>query len=298
MRTEELETFLWIARLGGVGAAASRMNLTQPAITRRIRELEHQIGAKLFYRSGRGVRLTSVGQTCAVLAERIVADIATFKQASNSDAPVLATVRMGVAETIALTWLDRLLVRIEKNYPVAQVDFEIDLTTNLAEKLKRGTIDIAFVAGTPTVQDTNRISLGSTSLRWMCKPGLFDPAKIITPKHLANLPIFTLSREAHAYSTAIDWFNQGQVVPQRLSHCNSLTVITSLLKKRGGVSLLPEHLLRDHIKAKTLVALKERPRIMPVEYSAIYRPIASLPILSHIAELASEESSIHRKKTR
>lgn len=291
MRTEGLETLLWIVRLGGVGAAARRMNLTQPAVTRRIRELERDMNARLFYRSGRGVRLTAVGQTCAVLAERIVADTAAFRQASGADALLSATIRLGVAEVVALTWLHRLLARIEKDYPMVQVELDIDLTTNLITKLEQGTVDIAFLAGHPTIQGSVRTSLGLSPLRWMCKPGSWNRSKTLTPKDLANVPIFTLSRGSNSYAIMTGWFSEAGIVPQRIGYCNSLTVIASLVEKGIGVSLLPLHLFGDRVKAKTLSMLMEKPRVPVAEYWAVHRPVAGFPILGRVAELAKAEST-------
>ena len=64
MDARGLETLLWIVRLGGVGAAARHLNLTQPAVTRRVRALEGELGAQLFRREGRNVALTQAGRNC------------------------------------------------------------------------------------------------------------------------------------------------------------------------------------------------------------------------------------------
>ena len=57
-----LETLLWIARLGTFGAAAERLNTTQPAISARVRELENLVGKQLFRREGRTMTLTPAGR--------------------------------------------------------------------------------------------------------------------------------------------------------------------------------------------------------------------------------------------
>jgi DNA-binding transcriptional LysR family regulator len=291
MRTEGLETLLWIVRLGGIGAAARHMNLTQPAVTRRIRELERDVNARLFDRAGRGVRLTAIGQTCVTLAERIVADTAALRQVAGTNSLLSATIRLGVAEVVALTWLHRLLARIEKDYPKVQVELDIDLTRNLIMKLDQRTVDIAFLPGDPAIQGSVRTSLGLSPLRWMCKPGLLSSSKVLTPKDLANVSIFTLSRGANSYSIMTAWFGEAGVVPQRIGYCNSLTVIASLLAEGIGVSLLPWRLFGDRVKAGVLSALKEEPQVPVVEYWAIHRPIVGFPILDRVAELAKEEST-------
>src|SRR6266436_4457542 len=116
MDSRHLETLLWVVRLGGIGAAAQHLNLTQPAVTRRIQELERELGAKVFRRQGRNVALTPVGQTCLGSAERILSEVATMRVAASGKAAV-GTIRVGVVESIALTWFQNFLARIEERYP-------------------------------------------------------------------------------------------------------------------------------------------------------------------------------------
>ena len=65
----QLEVFAEIARLGGVGRAATALHLTQPAATWRLQALERELGALLFERTGRGMRLTDAGRTALPYAE-------------------------------------------------------------------------------------------------------------------------------------------------------------------------------------------------------------------------------------
>src|ERR687884_347833 len=68
----QLEVFAEIARLGNVGRAADALHLTQPAATWRLQALERELGAQLFERTGRGMRLTEAGKVALPYAERAV----------------------------------------------------------------------------------------------------------------------------------------------------------------------------------------------------------------------------------
>lgn len=290
MRIVNLETLLWIVRLGGVGAAAHHLHVTQPAVTRRIRELERELNISLFERTGRGIRLTAAGQNCFELAQRIVGEVATFRQSANSAALVVATIRMGVAEVIALTWLHSLLGRITADYPNVQIELDIDLSSRLLAKLEEGRIDIALVPGNPSLSGSTRRSLGAAALSWMCAPGFLPKSKILRPADLAEIPILTLSQGSNSHSVMTSWFADSGVVPKQVAYCNSLTVIVSLVMKHVGISLLPEPPLQHHIDSGTLHLFCETPAVSPVEYWAVQRPMAGFPILNRIIELACEES--------
>src|SRR5579859_4044761 len=75
MDLERIETFLLIARSGSVTRAARSLGLSQPALTERLRALERDLGAELFARTRRGVRLTDAGRALVPHAERAVGAI-------------------------------------------------------------------------------------------------------------------------------------------------------------------------------------------------------------------------------
>ena len=132
MDSRHLETLLWVVRLGGVGAAAQHLNLTQPAVTRRIQELERELGAKVLRRQGRNVVPTALGQKCLRSAERILSEVATMRIAASGKAAV-GIIRVGVVESIALTWFQNFLARIEQRYPKVQLEIDVDLSSRLAK---------------------------------------------------------------------------------------------------------------------------------------------------------------------
>jgi len=68
-----LETFVWVAHLGGFRTAAEKLNTTQPAVSQRIAQLEDELAVKLFQREARGAKLTVKGFELLGYAERMLA---------------------------------------------------------------------------------------------------------------------------------------------------------------------------------------------------------------------------------
>jgi len=79
MDSRNLETLLWVVRLGSISAAADRLHLSQPAITRRIQELERDLQARLFERKGVRVAPTAIAQALVQNAERVLTEIAAMR---------------------------------------------------------------------------------------------------------------------------------------------------------------------------------------------------------------------------
>ena len=75
MKFNQLRDFVAVAEAGSLRAASRALDLAQPAITRSIQELEHSLGAQLFIRGARGVRLTPVGRTFLIRAKTILEEV-------------------------------------------------------------------------------------------------------------------------------------------------------------------------------------------------------------------------------
>jgi DNA-binding transcriptional LysR family regulator len=290
MNSRSLETLLWIVRLGGIGAAAKHLNLTQPAITRRVHELERDLGAKLFRREGRHVVLTRAGQSCVKIAERIVADVAIMRFAASGNSAISGTIRIGVGEVIALSWLDLLLARIGDSYPKIDLVLDVDLAGRLDRKLRTRQIDIALLPGPVSLPGVVTTDLGSCITRWMSHPDFLRIDGILRPEDLVDVPILTFSHDSYTHILMERWFDEAGVKPRRINHCNSLSVVTSLVQKKVGVSLLPQDLCRSFIEAGTMMPVLESPPVGAVEYSAAYLPTTELVVLPQIASFAREVS--------
>ncbi|HEY8337665.1 MAG TPA: LysR family transcriptional regulator [Tardiphaga sp.] len=289
MDSRNLETLLWVARLGGIGAAAQHLNLTQPAITRRIQELERELGAKVLRRQGRNVVPTPLGHICLGNAERILSEVATMRVAA-SGTPAVGTIRVGVVESIALSWFQNLLTRIEERYPKVQLEIDVDLSSRLATKLSRRQIDIALLPGPIQLPGVVKVPLGSCAMKWLGHPRLGQDGRDMTPADLARLPIISMPQDANAYYSIVNWFEEARVTPGLVHRCNSFSVVASLVRRGVGVSLLPPDLFADDLESGSLKILIEEPKAFKVDYSAAYLPGIDLSILPEVATLAREES--------
>ena len=84
MTLDQLKALVWVARLKGFGAAAEKLNTTQPGVSVRIRSLENELGLILFERTTRSVRITPEGKKCLAMAERILELTQDFKTSASS----------------------------------------------------------------------------------------------------------------------------------------------------------------------------------------------------------------------
>ena len=113
MDLRDFQYFIAIAETGSFSKAAMAHNIAQSALSRRIRELEIDLGVTLFYRNGRGVVVTEVGETLLARARRVLADVAQIRVdigANSSTVQGVAT--LGVPPSVGLVVLSPLLSQI------------------------------------------------------------------------------------------------------------------------------------------------------------------------------------------
>jgi DNA-binding transcriptional LysR family regulator len=286
MNLRQLESLVWIARLGGFGAAATKLNATQPAISQRIRELETELGVKLLNRSRKTLGLTPKGRQCLEYAEQILDQASDLRANVASTATISGRARVGIGESIALTWLPDLLSALGSEYPNLSVDVVVDLTRPLCHGLETGEFDVIILGGANITSQYKNEDLGSATLAWMAKPGSGEWSKPTTPKDLQTQRILMLSHDTLLNRVAEEWFAAAGVHPQQRDICNSMSVIASLIMAGRGVSLLPSLLFKREVDLGKLCVIPTLRPVGEVTYRAIYRPVRWPPFGRIVAELA------------
>jgi DNA-binding transcriptional LysR family regulator len=290
MESRNLETLLWVVRLGSISAAAEQLHMSQPAITRRIQELERDLQARLFERRGVRVAPTAIAEALVHNAERVLTEIAAMRSTAADRTTVRGRLRIGIAEFIGLTWFDRLLARIEDEYPQLTTEIDVDLSSSLVDRVLRRELDVAFFPGAAPLESVCQTRIGSCEHRWVAKPGIVDGNGDVSPRDLADMPIIVLPKGAALHGIVMQWFAQAGARPRRVHTCNSLSVNTSLVRKGLGVSAMPVDLIREELASGELIALRERPSLPKVGYSAAYMPSNDFKIVPMIVAYAKEES--------
>lgn len=245
MNLRALEAFYWINHLGSFQAAASRLNMTQPAISVRIRELERILNVKLFQRGGRTITLTAKGRELVAYAERVLFDVdMIYKQVGNSRS-MAGLVRLGMGEVSALLWLPKMLKDLSNRAPGLIVDVDVDLTINLHEKLIKGEVDVGVMVGPISSLHLRVQELKKIPMVWAVAASWPEPIASITKETLAEMPIMSLTRDSHMHILIQDWFNQSGLRATRLYSCNHVTTIMRLVSEGFGAAILPLPLIEN-----------------------------------------------------
>jgi DNA-binding transcriptional LysR family regulator len=292
MNLQQLETFLEIARLGSVSKAAEHLNATQSAVSMRLTDLERELGVALVDRRHRPYRLTAKGRDLAGHAEEVVALTRQIHRSIGDPARLSGSVRVGVAEHIALTWLPDMVAALNQRHPEAVVELEIGLLDEMMQQIRTGDIDVLLTASLdPPDPAFAYRPLGNVTFAWMASPGLGVPDAPLSPADLAQWPLITMTRSSVLHRLMENWFGVGGVRPKRINACNSLSVCAGLTRAGLGVGLLPRAYRAADGDDTGLVELSVVPAIAPTPFYAMHAAFSAPPLAGIAADLAVSAST-------
>ena len=148
MNLNHLAAFHAVAEEGGVSRGAERLCVSQPAVSKQVRELEAALGLKLFDRLPRGVRLTQAGEVLAGYARRLFAVEADAERAiAELKGLSRGSLRVGASLTIGVYLLPEILGAYRKLHPGIDLELEIANTQVIQQKLRENALDVALTEG-------------------------------------------------------------------------------------------------------------------------------------------------------
>ena len=267
----QIEAFYWIVQLGSFRAAASRLNLTQPTISLRVRSLEEALGITLFETQGRRCRPTVESARLVLHAERLLRIASDMHSRGTDYDPLSGYLRLGAPDSFGLTCMPELLRSLRLQYPDIRVAVTIDNSKTLSEKLNSRDLDVAFLVEPTVDSHIHTEALGDLEHGWVASPALGLPSSVLRPEHLAEQEIFTNPEPSNLMSMVRGWFSRSGVEPTRISTCNSLSVVLHLTKAGAGISLLPLPILAAEKAQGTLRVLRTRPPVVSPRLHGAYQ---------------------------
>ncbi len=147
MEFHQLRYFCAVAKTANFTRAAERLGISQPSLSQQIGRLEKSIGAPLFVRLGRTVRLTAYGEALLPRALEILKEVSeTESSLSNLQEGTGGVLRVGVIPTIMPYWIAPQIHRFRDKYPDLDIQLSERVTTRLVEDVQAGLLDLAVLS--------------------------------------------------------------------------------------------------------------------------------------------------------
>ena len=198
MEIRVLRYFLAVAREGSFSSAAESLHLSQPTLSRQLKDLEEQLGKQLFIRGNRKVTLTEEGLLLRKRAQEII-ELAkkTESEISCSDKFIGGDIYIGGGETKGMRLVAKAVRALREDFPHIHVHLFNGNVDDVSERLDKGLLDFGVFIEPADIGKYEFLKLPVTH-KWgviMRKDNPLAPLKAIKPKDLHGLPIMTPSRE-------------------------------------------------------------------------------------------------------
>lgn len=265
MELRSIETFLAVIEYGTFSRAAERLGYSQSAVTVQMKQLEQELGARLFDRVPRGVQLTEQGRAFAFHANEI-ADAARAARASValngvSVHEVRGCIRLGSVESVSTALLPELLIEFHERCPRVQVVVTTDRREDMMAGLASNTIDVLLtmerhVCLSGVVCETLR----HERVAFLASPAFLQGRGIgctekIDVAALADLP-FVLTERGESYRLELDrLLAERDVAIEPLVETGNTETLVHLAERGVGVTLVPRFSAERELAAGTLVEL-------------------------------------------
>ena len=247
LETQDLTSFAILAEQLHFGRAAARLHVSQPALSKRIKNLEEKIGGPLLIRNRRGVALTPAGAMFYKESRRIIRDIdIAYKAARGATSGELGKLRLGVGISTILSLVPRALLKFREARPGVEIEVADMSTLDQIEALIAGRIDVGFVR-LPMNHPQLAIRKVLTERLTIATSAKFSGP--FTMKGIQEQAFILIDRGVSAtyHDHCISLCERSGFAPRIVYEANDMFTILNLVSAGIGVSLVPRAARAMHV---------------------------------------------------
>lgn len=256
MNIEELEVFIEVAKRKNVSQAASRLFLTQPTVSKKIKRLEKEIGFPLFNRQHQGVTLTKAGerfyQSVSEIPQQLAASIELARTVSKEK-----TIKIAAPSSYSHLFFSQLIPYLEKQHIV--YEFYHFHSNEILSLLQDSVIDLALLEADGLVSDSIDIhSILKDPIVPCCAPShRFNTNKERTLSTLSKekLALYKWGKE---FQTLVEILEKENFCSSASRRITPLSTVKELLFNQDYIAFLPYHTVKKEIEDKRLITLDVR----------------------------------------
>lgn len=262
MNLQDIEAFVAVAETGSVSRAAARLNLTQPAMSRRIQSFEATVGeGMLFNRTVKPAVLTALGGHVLEHCRRVLTAVAELEACTTSAADPAGDLKIGIAHGLGEMVLTAPLEALRQLYPRVRLQISSNWSIGLIEDVRSGVIDcaIGLLTDAHTIPSgLQRIDLGAEEV--VIVSASHQPTKRDgSPWRLRDLADedWILNPSGCGCRAALIRAFDRQQLPMRITaEIFGEDLQLSLLSKSGGLSLVPRRLFEhsSHREGRQIIS--------------------------------------------
>jgi DNA-binding transcriptional LysR family regulator len=268
MNPHLLRTFLAVRRHRNYTRAAAEVFLTQPAVSRQMRQLEEALGVRLFEQIGKTLHLTDAGETLAVEAEKLLGAMERTAEAVRSHrSSEHGSIRIGASTTPGFYLLPDILGRFHRRFPKVNLHYTVENSLRIEQMLVRNELDLGFVGARLSSEELDLTPLVEDEIVCFTSPShRLAKVRQISPGSLREETWITREKGSATRFLFVEWLSSRGGMIRNAIELTCPETCKALVMAGIGISFMSLHGLRSEIRTKRVVRT-------PVTGMPLMRPI-------------------------
>ena len=270
---EYYKVFYYTAKCGSVTKAAAELNISQPAVSQALKQLEQSLNTELFYRASKGMQLTAEGELLFSYVkngyEQIEMGVQKVRQMQNME---LGEIRIGASDMTLQFYLLPFLEKFHEQYPAIKVYVTNAPTPGTLESLRENRIDFAVVSSPfPEMKDAEVISVREIEDVFVAGRRFIScKNKTLDFKDLERLPLICLEGNTSTRRYVDDFLSRNGVSIQPEFELATSDMIVQFVRRNLGVGCVVKDFAREAVESGQLFELRFN-RMLPKRQFCVVR---------------------------
>jgi DNA-binding transcriptional LysR family regulator len=260
MDARDLEVFLSVAKHLSFTRAGQEVHLSQPSVSVRVRQLERDLGVKLFEQLGKKVALTEAGRLLMPHARRVLTAMDDARHAIEElQGLERGTIRIGASTTPGMYLVPKVIARFKLRHPNVRIHLGIEDTRRVEEGVITNEFDFGFVGGHLAGDEIEVIPWLTDEVVLVVPPGhALARKRRVGPQDIANEP-FIFREQGSATQAAVErGLSESGLQLKAVMEMSNPEAVKQAVQGGLGLAFLSRFAIAAELKAKTLAPVSVR----------------------------------------
>jgi DNA-binding transcriptional LysR family regulator len=273
MEVRDLQVFLSVSKHLNYTRAGEEINLSQPSVSVRIRQLETELGVKLFEQLGKKVVLTDAGQLLVPYAHRVIAAIDDAHHAIDElQGLERGSLRIGASTTPGMYLLPQLVAYFKRSHPKIDIHLGIKDTREVEVGVLSDEFDFGFVGGHLAAEEVSAVPWLTDELLLVVPTGhQLARKRIVRKQDLQEERFIVREKGSATRATIVTRLQQANLELEAVIEMENPESIKRAVQSGLGIAFISKFAVATELKAKILTAIRVRDLVINRELKIVHR---------------------------
>lgn len=273
MDIRDLQVFLAVSTRLNFTRAAEDVHLSQPSVSVRMRQLEEELGLKLFEQLGKRVALTEAGQLLVPYATRVIAAMSDARDAIEGlQGLERGALRIGASTTPGMYMIPRTIAHFKRRYPKIEVHLAVKDTRQIEQGVIRNEFDFGFVGGHLAGDEVDVLPWITDEIILIVPLGhRLARNRSVTPQDLSSEKFILREQGSATRAVVATHLRKFRVDAEAVMEIENPESVKKAVQNGLGIAFISAFAAETDLKAKTLVAVEIRNLKIRRELKIVYR---------------------------